>query len=60
MLNRQVSGIAKIKRPEFVRTPNGAYINRNGIPNDDPFFTIMEQIEEERHRTGPRDLPDLD
>ena len=59
-LNRQVAGLSKIKRPQFVRTPEGGFYNPDGIPNDDPFFKIMEQIEEERHRTPGRPLPDFE
>ena len=36
------------------RRPDGTCYNPDGIPNDDPFFKIMEDIEEERHRfPGP-------
>jgi hypothetical protein len=59
-LNRQVAGLEKIQRPQFIRTPGGGCYNPDGIPNDDPFFKIMEQIEEERHRTPGRALPEFE
>jgi hypothetical protein len=39
------------KRRQLQRLPDGTYYNPNGIPNDDPVFRILEQIEEERHRS---------
>jgi hypothetical protein len=59
-LNRQVASLAKIKRPHFLKTPSGGYYNPEGIPNDHPFFKIMEEIEAERHRTPGRPLPEFD
>ena len=48
------------ERPPFLRDANGDYYNPEGIPNDDPVFKILEEIEEERHRTPARPLPALD
>jgi hypothetical protein len=59
-LSRQVASHLKLKRPQFLRTPNGGYYNPDGLPNDHPFFKIMEQIEAERHQTPGRPLPDFD
>ena len=47
-LNRQAVGGPRLNRPRFLRTPDGGYLNPEGIPNDDPFFKIMEQIEPRR------------
>src|SRR5258707_9565974 len=59
-LNRRVANVPKLKRLTFLRTPSGGYYNPNGIPNDDPFFKIMEEIEEERHRTPGRPAPEFE
>ena len=59
-LNRQVANVPKLKRLAFLRTPGGGYYNPNGIPNDDPFFKIMDEIEEQRHRTPARPAPEFD
>lgn len=41
-------------RRKLQRLPDGGYLNPNGIPNDDPVFKVLEQVEQERHRTpGP-------
>ena len=41
-------------RRRLQQLPDGSYINPDGIPNDDPLFKILEEIEEQRHRTpGP-------
>ena len=42
------------------RLPDGTYFNPEGIPNDDPIFKILEEIEEERHRTFARPTPEFD
>jgi hypothetical protein len=39
---------------------DGSYYNPDGIPNDDPIFKILEEIEEERHRTFARPAPKFD
>jgi hypothetical protein len=42
------------RRRQLSRLPDGSYFNPGGIPNDDPIFQILEQIEDERHREpGP-------
>jgi len=41
-------------RRNLQRLPDGSFFNPNGIPNDDPIFRILEEIEDERHRAlGP-------
>jgi hypothetical protein len=42
-------------RRKLQRLPDGGYLNPGGIPNDDPVFMVLEEIEQERHRTpGPQ------
>jgi hypothetical protein len=50
----------RVGRPLFQRDANGTYYNPDGIPNDDPVFTILEAIESERHRTTARPLPEVE
>ena len=57
---RQLTGTPQAKRSKFLRTPDGAYLNSNGIPNNDPFFTIMDAIEADRSDTVARPLPEFD
>ena len=59
-LHQHVQGAGKTRHLRFERTPDGGYHNPDGLPNDDPFFKIMEQIEEERHQTPARPLPAFD
>lgn len=41
-------------RRQLQRLPDGSYYNPDGIPNDDPIFKILEEVEEERHcMAGP-------
>lgn len=41
-------------RRQLQRLSDGSYYNPDGIPNDDPVFKILEQIEADRHRDpGP-------
>ena len=43
-----------LPRRKLQRLPDGSYYNPDGIPNDDPVFKILEDIEAERHRDpGP-------
>jgi hypothetical protein len=42
------------------RLADGTYFNPDGIPNDDPIFQILGQIEAERHQTPGPDAPDFD
>jgi hypothetical protein len=43
------------RRRKLQRLPDGGYLNPGGIPNDDPILTVLEEIEQERHRTpGPQ------
>lgn len=41
------------------RLPDGTYYNPDGIPNEDPVFTILEGIEEARHRSPGPPAPDF-
>ena len=47
-------------RRRLQRLPDGTYLNPDGIPNDDPLFRILEEIEEERHRTPGPPPPEFD
>lgn len=50
----QQTSNARPKRRELQRLADGSYLNPSGIPNDDPVFRFIEQIEEERHQMpGP-------
>jgi hypothetical protein len=51
---------ARPKRRELQRLPDGSYHNPDGLPNDDPVFQILEQIEAERHRDPGPPAPDFD
>ena len=42
------------------RLPDGSYFNPNGIPNDDPVLKVLEEIEDERHRTAGPSAPKFD
>jgi DNA-binding transcriptional ArsR family regulator len=45
------------RRRKLQRLPDGSYLNPHGIPNDDPVFKILEQVEQERHRTPGPEVP---
>ena len=46
--------VPHLKRRKLQRLPDGTYFNPNGIPNDDPFFKILEEDEAARRRDfGP-------
>jgi hypothetical protein len=47
-------------RRKLQRLPDGTFHNPDGIPNDDPIFKVLEEIEEERHRTLARPAPDFE
>ena len=49
-----------VPRRKLQRLPDGAYLNPDGIPNDDPVFRVLEDIEEERHRTAGPPAPEFD
>lgn len=42
------------------RTADGGYFNPKGIPNDDPIFKILEEIEAERHQMPGPPPPEFD
>jgi len=48
------------KRRQLQRLPGGSFLNPDGIPNDDPVFTILEDIEAERHRMPGPPAPRFD
>ena len=47
-------------RRKLQRLLDGSYDNPAGIPNDDPIFKLLEEIEEERHRTPGPPAPEFD
>jgi hypothetical protein len=48
------------QRRKLQRLPDGSYFNPDGIPNDDPVFKVLEEIEDERHRTPGPSSPKFD
>lgn len=50
----------RIQRRQLPRQSDGSYFNPGGIPNDDPVFQILEQIEEERHHEPGPPAPAFD
>lgn len=58
-LARHAINPAPPTRRQLQRLPDGSYYNPDGIPNDDPIFKILENIEEERHRTPGPPAPDF-
>lgn len=59
-LARHAEDLGSPLRRKLRRLPDGTYYNPDGIPNDDPIFKILEEIEEDRHRTPARPAPQLD
>jgi hypothetical protein len=56
-------GTEERRRPakrKLRRLADGTYLNPDGIPNDHPFFKIVEEIEEERHRAPGPPAPEFD
>lgn len=53
-LSRHPAVSRKAKRLQFEKTSDGGRLQPDGIANDDPFFKIMDDIEEARHRTPAR------
>ena len=47
-------------RRQLQRLPDGSYYNPEGIPNDDPIFKVLEEVEEDRHRTPGPPAPEFD
>ncbi len=47
-------------RRQLQRLPDGSYYNPDGIPNDDAIFKVLEEIEEERHRSPGPPAPEFD
>jgi hypothetical protein len=47
-------------RRKLQRLPDGSYVNPNGIPNEDPIFKVLAEIEDERHRTSGPAAPKFD
>jgi len=48
------------KRRQLQRLADGSFYNPDGIPNDDPVFEILGQVEDERHRAPGPPAPAFD
>ena len=59
-LARHTASLERAERRRLQRLPDGSYFNPEGIPNGDPIFRILEDIEEERHRTAGPPPPEFD
>jgi hypothetical protein len=44
-------------RRKLQRLSDGSYLNPTGIPNEDPVFKVLEEIEQQRHRTPGPEAP---
>jgi hypothetical protein len=44
-------------RRKLQRLSDGSYLNPNGIPNEDPVFHVLEEIELQRHHTPRPEAP---
>lgn len=47
-------------RRKLQQEKDGSYYNPDGIPNDDPIFKVLEEIEQERHLTPGAPAPSFD
>lgn len=59
-LSRHAANLKKPKGLRLQRKADGEYFNPDGIPNDDPVFNVLNEIERERHRTPGPPPPELD
>jgi hypothetical protein len=48
------------RRRQLQCLPDGSFFNPNGLPNDDPVFKILEEVEAERHRMPGPPPPQFD
>jgi hypothetical protein len=44
-------------RRKLQRSADGNYLNPGGIPNEDPVFKTLEEIEQQRHQTPGPEAP---
>ncbi len=51
---------AQVPRQRLERQTDGSYLNPNGVPNDDPVFKLLEEIEDQRHRDCGPPAPQMD
>ena len=49
-----------VPKRKLQRLPDGGFLNPSGIPNEDPIFQVLEEIEESRHRTVGPPPPEFD
>jgi hypothetical protein len=59
-LSQQELTAAPARRTIFLRDADGYPYDPEGIPNDDPIFKVLEQIEEERHQEPSPPPPQFD
>ena len=59
-LAKHASELEKPERRQPQRGPNGAYYNPDGIPDDDPFFKIMDEQDAARSYDPGPPAPELD
>ncbi len=57
---RALGGHRKPKRTLWQRTPEGGYYNPDGLPNNHPFFRILEEDEAARRQDFGPPAPDFD
>jgi hypothetical protein len=46
-------------RRQLQRISDGSYFNSGGIPNEDPIFKVLEEIEQQRHNTQGPEAPEF-
>ena len=59
-LARNAAPPQKTAMRQFQRLPDGSYYNPDGIPNDDPFFKILEEDEAARREDFGPIAPEFD
>lgn len=59
-LLKQGAARSSLKIPGLVKTETGDYYNPDGIPDDHPFFKILDEEGQARHREAGPPTPDFD
>ena len=59
-LARSPAALGPPPRRRLQRLADGTYLNPEGIPNDDPIFKTLEEIEAARHQNPGRPAPEFD
>ena len=60
LLDRARTALGPRPSRRLQRLADGTYVNPDGIPNDDPIFKTLEEIEAARRRTPGRPAPEFD